>query len=116
MADSEHDSGKGGLGTDEMRKIVLGRQIDAVARVISLIGDGMTIDDVTRALAEAEKAANFRCGFVMLDGEAEIKEIIVNEMLARGYATLDEVGAIKLTEAGKVISQVPLPVQIEDNL
>lgn len=116
MVNNEHDHGRGGLNTEEMRRVVLRRQVGAVARVIFLIGREMTIDNVTAALAEAERAANFMCGFVMLDDDTEAKETIVNEMLTMGYASLDEDGAIKLTDAGKGLSQVPLPRQIEEKL
>lgn len=103
--------------SSEIEKFVLKRQIEAVARVIFLVGKDkeMSIDEVTASLARAEQEANFMCGFVGLNADVTTKDRILKEMIEKGYALLEN-NTLILTEAGKEFSQVPLPPPIEENL
>src|SRR3989344_4411595 len=53
----------------EENEVFLENQINAVTRVIALVGkrDKLTFDGVFRRLADAERKANYLCGFVLLD-------------------------------------------------
>lgn len=99
------------------KEAILKSQFDAVARIIYLIGKGepMKIDDITKILAKAEKEADIICGFAMINNSADTKEEIVREIIKRGYATLEN-NALKLTESGKELSQISLPLPIEKKL
>lgn len=98
----------------EMREFEINQQVNAVARAVELLGkDGaMTVDDVIEVLAKAETDAKFLCGFVALNGVAGEKKRLEEEFIKRGFATL-EGGYLKLTDAGRERTQVPLPPEIE---
>ena len=96
---------------------VLGRQVDAVLRVLSLYPDKkMTIHDVIRVLAEAEEEAQYVCGFVDLSQYDDEKEIITKAIKERGLGSVDEDGRISITPIGIEKAKTKLPTPIEQIL
>ena len=102
---------------DEFVEAVLGRQIDAMLRVLSLCPDRkMTVHDVINVLAEAEDEAQYVCGFIDLSQYDDEKELIAEAATKRGFVSVDEDGRMTLTSAGKDKGQTRLPEPIEQVL
>lgn len=89
-------------------------QINAVARAMQLIGYGipMTLNEAVGILAFAETKAKFVCGFADLNNSDEVKKQLEEEIVKRGFVTVDD-GKLSLTETGKERAGVALPPQIE---
>ena len=77
---------------EELQKVTFERQLDAMVRTIALVGDvrSLTIDDITAALMEAERVAQFVCGFKELHADDDIKKKLRDYLLRLARS---EVGA-----------------------
>ncbi|MBI2639740.1 MAG: hypothetical protein HYW90_02500 [Candidatus Sungbacteria bacterium] len=106
-----------GLTTEEMVKVVLQHQVDAVTRTIFLLAEaGVTFEDIIRKLAESEEKANFVCGFVELEKAEKEKQILKRYLVDHGFVTVNEEGLISLTAKGEERAKTELPQQIEQAL
>lgn len=102
----------------EAEKLILENQIDAIIRAISLIGKdkNFTFNDITSALAEAEKVARFFCGFEMLHNDENVKKNLLSRLIAGKLVTIDKNGRLSLTKIGLKRSKKELPAEIKRNL
>ncbi|MDA2936083.1 hypothetical protein MYX06_02605 [Patescibacteria group bacterium AH-259-L05] len=100
---------------ESIEKEVFEMQIDAIVRGIVLIGKDakITIDDVFDALANAEKDAQFLCGFEMLNDAEEVKKQLADHLIVHGFVTIDDEGYVSLTAKGLERSKKKLPSEIE---
>ena len=104
------------MGAD-IREIVLGHQLDAATRTVSLFSDRkMTIHDVINILAQAEDDAQYVCGFIDLDQYDDEKNLILEKLVERGLGNVDDRGYITLTPEGLKRAQTKLPKPIEEKL
>ncbi len=97
----------------------LENQINAAARTISLVGKNrtLTLDDVFRKLAEAERETNFVCGFVELyEKNKEYIDLLKEHLVYRGFVVISSDNLVSLTQKGKQRAETPLPHQIEQSL
>lgn len=87
-------------GQKQLEKLVFENQIDAVTRALVLVrhAQKMTIHDITRTLAQAEK------------------EKLVTYLIAEGPAIMDANNHISLTTKGLERSRKKLPPEIEQHL
>lgn len=99
-------------------KKILENQIDAITRAVALIGAGkkLAFNDITYALAKAEKDAKFTCGFEMLDSTSEVKKQLLENLIARNLVTVNKDGHIQLTLDGLERAKRKLPSAIEQHL
>ncbi|HEY4484668.1 MAG TPA: hypothetical protein VI978_03035 [Candidatus Paceibacterota bacterium] len=98
-------------------EVVLGRQIDAVARVLKLLPNkSLTSGDIFKILAQAEVDAEFLCGFVDLNQHDNEKRVIIEKAVERGAVSLNESGHLSLTAEGKERGKKELPQPIEENI
>ncbi|MDA2922789.1 hypothetical protein MYX07_06025 [Patescibacteria group bacterium AH-259-L07] len=100
---------------ESIEKVVFEMQIDAIVRAIVLIGKDkkITINDVTYALAKAEKDAQFLCGFEMLHDAEDVKKQLSDHLIANGFVTIDDEGYVSLTAKGLERLKKQLPSEIE---
>src|SRR3989338_9785253 len=71
-------------------EVVLGRQLDAVTRVLGLFTDqSLTASDVFNVLAQAETDAQYLCGFVDLNQYDDEKRVIIEHAINRKLVTID---------------------------
>src|SRR3989344_918538 len=106
------------LTNEEMARVILRSQMDAIARTVRLIGENrkLTLGDVLRELSEAEDRAQFVCGFTDLNADEKYKEFLKNHLVDTGFLVLDAEGNIMLTSMGRERTTVELPAQIEREL
>jgi hypothetical protein len=98
----------------ELNEFQINMQINAVTRVMELLGEGApdTLDEAIEVLAFAETVSQFQCGFVDLNNSTEVKKQLKEEIVKRGFVTAED-GKITLTETGKERANTTLPPQIE---
>lgn len=96
---------------------VLVRQIDAVIRLIHLFpAREMTIHDAVDMLARAEDEAEYVCGFIDLNQYSDEKNLIAEQLVARGFGDIDGGGHIRLAPNGQARQTIRLPEPIEQAL
>lgn len=102
----------------EAEKLILEDQMSAIARAIVLIGKdkNITLNDITGALAGAERTARFLCGFEMLHNDENVKRDLLNRLIANELVSVDEKGRLSLTNIGRERSKIELPAEIERHL
>ena len=113
-----------GLGNSEFEVYIRNMQADALLTAAAFIeaekpGSTYTLRDLVDLLADAEREAQFICGFVPLAEEEDLLQagLATEVMKERGLIDVSEDGSISLTEEGKTrANEVSLPPQIEEKL
>lgn len=107
-----------GLTTEELAKVILENQVNAVARTIFLTGKNrkVTFIDIICELALAEKKAKFVCGFEELNDSESYKDFLKKYLTEKGFVATDAEGYITLTTVGEERARVELPPPIEQQL
>lgn len=94
-------------------------QCDAFTRAFVLMKekDNVTFDDVIRVLADAEREAQYVCGFVGLENDTESKTALVKKLRKDELIREDTDGNIVLTTKDERRGQKkPLPSEIERHI
>ncbi|OGN14404.1 MAG: hypothetical protein A3J47_03115 [Candidatus Yanofskybacteria bacterium RIFCSPHIGHO2_02_FULL_43_22] len=98
-------------------EVVLGRQLDAVTRVLGLFTDqSLTASDVFNVLAQAETDAQYLCGFVDLNQYDDEKRVIIEHAINRKLVTIDTDKHLSLTLEGRERAKKELPEPIEESI
>lgn len=106
---------------EQMKKIVLENQIDAVSRCKYLLDQKLpksqySIEEIIFRLAEAERKSQIFCGFEALNKSLNVIKEIKTYMEQQQYITTDNNGKLNLTEKGLIRAKNKLPSEIEQYL